>query len=80
MVLVVTRNVYSGFFARKQKIPLVFLAVLFIGYIVFNSVYYLPLIDFRPFKIGSDIKKAMSIPVNAPADEFETQFYRNNFV
>ncbi len=75
VVLVVTRNVYSGFFARKQKIPLVFLAVLFIGYIVFNSVYYLPLIDFRPFKIGSDIKKAMSIPVNAPADEFETQFY-----
>lgn len=32
----------------------------------------LPIIDFRPYKIGTDIKKSMEIPEGAPADKYET--------
>ncbi len=39
----------------------------------------LPVIDYRPFHIGADIEENMSIPPDAPADEFEiTLYYRKN--
>ncbi len=45
------------------------------------SVYcknHLPLVDFRPYKIGTNIPAATSIPEDAPADEYETRlFYKN---
>ena len=41
------------------------------------SVYsyrHLPLIDFRPYKIGVNIPAAMILPDNAPSDKYETTF------
>ena len=41
------------------------------------SIYclaYLPLIDFRPYKVGTDIQAAMSIPDGAKGDVYETTF------
>lgn len=37
-------------------------------------LYDLPLLDFRPYHIGADIKKGMEIPDNAEQPEFETTF------
>ena len=37
-------------------------------------LYYLPLIDFRPYSIGTNIKKSMEMPEGAPEPEFETTF------
>jgi hypothetical protein len=34
----------------------------------------LPLIDFRPYKVGTDIQAAMSIPDGAKGDVYETTF------
>ena len=38
------------------------------------SLYYLPLIDFRPYKVGADIPKLMEIPEGAEQPKYETTF------
>jgi len=38
------------------------------------SLYYLPQFDFRPYHIGSDIRKGMEIPKGAKEPQFETTF------
>lgn len=51
---------------------------LFIAYYVLN---HLPIIDFRAYKIGTDITKGMTIPEGAPKDEFEVSYvYKINGV
>ncbi|MBQ9236617.1 MAG: DoxX family protein [Prevotella sp.] len=38
------------------------------------SLYYLPLIDFRPYKVGADILALMAIPEGAEEAKYETTF------
>ena len=38
------------------------------------SLYYLPVIDFRPYKVGANIPKLMEIPEGAEPTEYETTF------
>ena len=45
-----------------------------LGYWVLN---HLPLIDFRAYKIGTNIQKAMEIPEDAPRSEYEMTFIYN---
>lgn len=55
---------------------LIFLFSLLISWISLNHI---PLIDFRPYKIGTDIAQSMRIPEGAKVDEFETLFiYEKN--
>ena len=49
--------IYAGFFALA---------------ISFYTYQNLPIIDFRPYKIGTDIHKSMEIPEGAPRDEYAT--------
>ena len=42
------------------------------------SYNHLPLIDFRPYKVGVNIAKAMEIPPDAQADVYENNFYYKN--
>ncbi len=46
----------------------------FMGYWVLN---HLPIIDFRPYKVGTNIKKSMEIPDNAPKSVVEMVFIYN---
>ena len=48
--------------------------VLIIFFAVFHALRYEPLIDFRPYAVGTDIKKGMSIPDGAEQPEYETTF------
>jgi uncharacterized membrane protein YphA (DoxX/SURF4 family) len=46
-------------------------------FIVGVSLYcytYLPLLDFRPYKVGADIPELMAVPENAQLDEYETKY------
>lgn len=38
------------------------------------SLYDLPLFDFRPYRVGADIRAGMEIPEDAPMPQFETTF------
>lgn len=38
------------------------------------SLYDLPLFDFRPYRVGADIRAGMEIPEGAPMPQFETTF------
>lgn len=78
------------FFNKKQVQPLfsnnvqniiIYASIIlcsFMGVLVLN---HLPLIDFRPFKVGNNIQKGMRIPDNAPKSVVEMVFiYKVNGV
>jgi len=48
-------------------------SLLIIGFMLYNLMY-LPVIDFRPFKVGVNIPQAMSFPSDAPVDEYDYSF------
>ena len=43
-----------------------------------NSYNHLPLLDFRPYKVGVNIPEAMQIPEDAPKEKYENIFYYKN--
>ncbi len=53
---------------------LTFVGFAFIIGISIYSVYYLPLLDFRPYNIGANIPENMSIPKGADKGEYQTTF------
>lgn len=48
--------------------------IVFVFIVSGYSLYFLPQFDFRPYYVGSDIKKGMEIPEDADQPEFETTF------
>lgn len=59
-------------FFKKLVVTLVFTAgVLWLSY---YSLQHLPIIDFRPYKIGNNISEGMIIPEGAQQPEYETTF------
>lgn len=55
----------------KQRLLFIFGFLFSIG-IVYYSYNHLPIIDFRPYKVGVNIEESMEIPANAPVDEYKT--------
>ncbi len=54
------------------------ITVMIYFYLVMYSYNHLPVFDFRPYKVGTNIPEAMKIPVDAPKDVYETIFrYKN---
>lgn len=48
--------------------------VLFILVSSLYCLYYLPILDFRPYHVGADIRKGMEFPEGAEQPQFETTF------
>ena len=72
----VRRRNFGSFFNNRiaEWAALIFLSLMTFG--VFTYSYMnLPVIDFRPFSIGSNIPEKMSVPPDAPADEYEITLY-----
>lgn len=44
-------------------------------FVVNYCLNHLPIIDFRPYKVGTDLVKDMSRPIGAAQDSFETKLY-----
>lgn len=47
---------------------------LFVFALSFYCLQYLPILDFRPYKVGTDIRAAMEIPEGAKPGVFESRF------
>jgi hypothetical protein len=43
-----------------------------------NCIQHLPMIDFRPYKIGTNLPKDMTVPEGSPIDEYETKLVYKN--
>ena len=64
-----------------ESSQLIFLGVFFLfgAGIAYMGMEHLPIIDFRPYKIGTNILQKMTIPVGAPQPKYEYHlFYKNN--
>ena len=48
--------------------------LLFILAVSLHSIYHLPILDFRPYRVGADLESKMVPPENSPADEYKTTF------
>jgi len=59
---------------KKSWLWVILFALAGLGLSVY-SLRHLPLIDFRPYRVGTDIEKSMEIPEGELPDEFETIFY-----
>ncbi|HNW50196.1 MAG TPA: DoxX family protein [Prolixibacteraceae bacterium] len=70
--------IYRNDYKNKLNIRVPFLGfvllLLAMGFVEFYSYNHLPIIDFRPYKIGSNIRKGMEMPANAPQDVFKNEF------
>ncbi|MCL2597032.1 MAG: DoxX family membrane protein [Paludibacter sp.] len=63
-----------------QIISELFLILAILGFMMWNLTH-LPVIDFRPYKIGTNIEQAMTLPENAKSDVYDTKFiYQKNGV
>lgn len=62
------------FLSRSTQWIAINYTILFVLLLSAHCLYHLPLIDFRPYHIGMNIKKGMEIPTGAPQPEFETTF------
>jgi uncharacterized membrane protein YphA (DoxX/SURF4 family) len=52
--------------------------LLLLGFVQYYGLNHLPLIDFRPYKIGNNIAKGMAMPAGAPKDIFKNEFIYKN--
>jgi hypothetical protein len=72
------RNEYTNRFNILFQNIVFSLFILLLIFVQFESYNHLPIIDFRPYKIGNNIRKELEIPANAPADVYKNVFtYRN---
>ena len=63
---------------KKRSLIIFSVFVLFSFSFQFYNYYNLPIIDFRPFKEGVNIKQSVSFPENAENDVYETVLYYKN--
>lgn len=78
VIVFVNRNKFHNPLNSMLQLALVLIPALVFAFTAHHSLNHLPLIDFRPYKIGVNIGEAMQIPENAPADEYRNEFvYRN---
>lgn len=78
IIIVLNRKWYSE--QIKSKVPMALSGVTLLIYTsaVIYSYNHLPIIDFRPYKIGTNIPESMTLPQDAPHDVYENIFYYKN--
>ena len=78
LIIFFYRKKYGTNFDGKKPKILFSAFVLFAFGFQFYNFYNLPVIDFRPFKEGTNIKEAVSFPPDAEKDVYETVLYYKN--
>lgn len=68
------RKKYSPMFKPNYEWGIILMYTVAVISVFIYCVNHLPIIDFRPYHVGADIKAGMEIPEGAPADEYKTTF------
>ncbi len=74
LILVVSRDKFKSFFLPPVEYAVAGMFLLLIAGFMSYTMMHLPLIDFRPYKVGVNIPEAMQIPEGAPVDEYTYSF------
>lgn len=70
VVLLCTKRHIPQTFVWWAELSIVVIGLALAGGLMLYTHYHLPLIDFRPYKIGNNIPELMEIPEGAPHDEY----------
>lgn len=73
VVLRGNRQIHRVISKRMQWLVFVYAALSVFVFMLYN-MRHLPTFDFRPYAIGTNLVEAMTIPDDAPQDEYETLF------
>lgn len=71
LILFVGRKYIQPFFTKRTRSILIFASFVFCLGIIYYVLLHLPIIDFRPYKIGANIKEGMTVPEDAPNPIYE---------
>ena len=71
LILVMGREYIKPLFTKGIHGILIFASFIFCLGITYYVLEHLPIIDFRPYKIGANIQKGMTIPEDAPKPIYE---------
>ncbi len=74
ILVFVNRSSFTSQLRPLRKGFVVCLGMLVSFCVSFEGLTDEPLIDFRPYKVGTDIRRAMEIPADAPLPEYKTTF------
>lgn len=77
IILFVGRKYIRPLFTRGIRSIVVLLSLVICLAIGYHVLQHLPIIDFRPYKIGANIKESMEIPEDAPKPLFEYRWKFN---
>lgn len=78
IIIFKNRRVYSINYNSLLQTRMWLSIVVALGIFINISYTYLPLVDFRPFKIGTNILEGITIPDDAPEAEYEYKFVYKN--
>lgn len=71
LILLIYKKLINPIFSSNINFFINFAVVFLSLWIAYFGLMHLPMIDFRPYKIGANIEQSMIIPDNAPKPEFE---------
>ncbi len=74
IVVMIRHKQFSASLSCRQQWIIGSWGILIMLFVVFHAMRYEPLIDFRPYSVGTDIKQSMTIPADAEQPEYETTF------
>ena len=75
IIIFLERNKFSSKYSNIEQWSIAGFFMLVMFYISIYSYRHLPIIDFRPYNIGTYIPNKMTMPENAPQDEYKTLLY-----
>jgi len=74
IVLLCTKRYIPRTFLWPVELGITVLGVLIAGGIMTWTLLHLPMMDFRPYKVGNNIPELMEVPDDAPQDVYEVHF------
>ena len=78
LILISNHSDVKDSFKKIHSVIMGIIALLGIVYISIFSYQHLPILDFRPFKIGANISEGIQMPEDAKQDVYKTTFrYKN---